>query len=115
LSAVSDHNLGTGRSRWRPDTLNCLDNIHTTDDRTEDYVLPVKPRSLCSTQEELASVGVGASVGHAEYSWSGMPELEILVRELVTIDRLSSGAIVVGEVTTLRKEASKVSAALGTS
>ena len=40
-----------------------------------------------------------------------MPELEILVRELVTIDRLSSGAIMVGEVTTLRKEARKVSAA----
>lgn len=42
--------------------------------------------------EELGSVGVLASVGHAKETLAGVPDLEVLVLELVAIDGLAAGA-----------------------
>ena len=64
-------------------------------------VLSVEPRAGNRTQEELRSVGVGSGVGHGKDSRSSVLELEVLIRELVAIDGLSSRTIVVGEVTSL--------------
>jgi len=67
-------------------------------------VLAVQPGGLGGAEEELRAVGVGSSVGHRQDSGSGMLEVEVLVLELVAVDRLASGSVVVGEVSTLAHE-----------
>ena len=49
----------------------------------------------------LGAVGVGAGVGHGQDPWPGVLEVEVLVVELVAVDGLAAGAVVVREVTTL--------------
>lgn len=44
--------------------LHLLDDIHTVADFSEDYVFAVQPGAWNSGDEELATVGVGAAVGH---------------------------------------------------
>ena len=52
----------------------------------------VNPRSRDGRDEELRSVGVLAGVGHAEQTLAGVTDLEVLILELVTVDRLATGA-----------------------
>ena len=67
-------------------------------------MLAIEPIGLDSAQEELASVRVGSGVGHGQDTGAGVLELEVLVLEFVSVDGLSSGAVVPGEVTTLAHE-----------
>ena len=95
-------------------------------------MLAVQPGGLSSAQEELGSVGSGSSVCHREDSGSSVLcgkkcckcnnknklykviitasktcpylQVEVLVGELLSVDRLSSGTVVVGEVSTLAHE-----------
>ena len=67
-------------------------------------MLAVEPRSGNRAEEELRAVGVGAGIGHAQHAGAGVLELEILVGELLPVDRFSAGAVVVGEVTALTHE-----------
>lgn len=64
----------------------------------------VQPGCLDSGDEELRAVGVGSGVGHAHDSRPGVLEGEVLVLKLVAVDGLSSGAVVVREITTLAHE-----------
>ena len=50
------------------------------------------------------SLRVGAGVGHGEQTGLGVPLLEVLVGELLAVDRLATGAITTGEVTALKHE-----------
>ena len=78
-----------------------LNDIHALNDLSENDVFAVQPGGFSGTDKELAAVGVGSSVGHAEDSGSGVLQLEVLVLELVTVDGLASSSVVVGEVTAL--------------
>ena len=49
-------------------------------------------------------VGEGADAHHGEDPRSGVPELEVLVRELGAVDGLAAGAVAAGEVTSLAHE-----------
>ena len=49
------------------------------DDPAKDDVLSVEPRSGDSGNEKLRSIGVGASVGHAEVSGTNVLQLEVLL------------------------------------
>lgn len=49
----------------------------------------VQPRSTDSSDEELGTVGVLASIGHAEPAGAVMLQLEVLIGETVAIDALS--------------------------
>jgi hypothetical protein len=80
-------------------TLDLPDEVLTLGDLTEDDVLAVQPRGNNGGDEELGSVGVGSSVGHGEQEGLVVPQLEVLVGELVSVDGLSTGTVVVGELT----------------
>lgn len=100
--------------------LNVLDgvnNVHALEDVAEDNVAAVEPAGLDSADEELGAVRVLAGVGHrwerleantgqpiellTENTGAGVLQLEVLVGELVAVDRLAATAIARGEVTTL--------------
>ena len=67
-------------------------------------MLSIEPWAWDGAQKELGTVGVGSGVGHGQDSGTGVSELEVLIGELVSIDGLSSGSVVVGEVTSLAHE-----------
>lgn len=60
----------------------------------KDGVLVVKPGSGHSCDEELAAVGVGASIGHTQGEWAVMPQAAIkLILELLTPDGCATSAV----------------------
>jgi len=69
--------------------LYLLDDIEPFDDGAEDDVFVVQPGGLDGGDEELTPVGVGAAVGHRHHSGSCVLQLEVLVLELGSIDRLA--------------------------
>jgi len=101
---LGDHHLGAGAARLAADLLDGLHDIHAGGDPSENYVLAVQPSSLGGAKEELASVGVGASIGHGENTGSGVLQDEVFVGEFVAVDGLASGSVTSGEVTTLAHE-----------
>lgn len=80
--------------------LDRLHHIHAFHHLTKDHVLAVQPWSLNSAEEELRSVGVGASIGHGEDSWAGVLELEVLIGEGLSVDALAASAVASSEVAT---------------
>jgi hypothetical protein len=85
-------------SRVGTEALDLLDKVLALGDLTKDNVLAVQPRGNDGGDEELGSVGVGSSVGHGEQERLVVPELEVLIGELVSVDGLGvrSGASCVG-------------------
>jgi hypothetical protein len=79
-------------------SLDLLDEVLSLGDLTEDNVLAVQPGGNDGGDEELGSVGVGSSVGHGEQEGLVVPQLEVLIGELVSVDGLSTGTVVVGEL-----------------
>ncbi len=59
---------------------------------SKDDVPAVEPRGLHGGDEELASVGVLSSVGHGQPAGAEVTQLEVLVGELLAIDRLAASA-----------------------
>jgi len=104
LTGVSDGDFLGAFSGLGSIGLDLLDDIHAFDNLSKDNVFTVQPGSFGSTDEELAAIGVGSSVGHAENSGSGVLQLKVLVLELITVDRLAPSSVVVGEVTALAHE-----------
>ena len=49
----------------------------------------------------MGAVGVGTSVGHREQVGLGVLDLEVLVSELFSVDGLATGAVVLGEISSL--------------
>ena len=101
LSTVSDHDRFLGGSVLGTDLLDGLDHIHALGHSSEDNVCAIQPRSGHSADEELTSVGVFTRVGHGQDTLTRVGLLEVLVRELHTVDGLAAGSVAVGEVTSL--------------
>lgn len=80
------------------------DDIHALDHAAEYDVAIIQPRGLHGGNEELGTVGVGTSVGHREDSRAGVPQDEVFILELVAVDGLAAGTVVVLEITTLAHE-----------
>jgi len=53
---------------------------------------------------ELRTISVGASIGHREKATSIVTLIEALVCESLSVDGLTAGTVVVGEVTALSHE-----------
>merc|ERR1719270_2920627 len=97
LTAVRDHDWLGRLARLRADGLNGLDDIHALRHSAEDDVLAIEPLRLDRAQEELRAVGVRACVRHREDTWPCMLQREVLVGELLPVDRLSASPIACGE------------------
>lgn len=78
--------------------------VHALDDAAEHDVAVIEPGSLHGRDEELGAVRVRAGVRHRHDARAGVLQVEVLVLELVAVDRLATGAVVVLEVTTLAHE-----------
>ena len=65
----------------------------------------VEPWCFFKGDEELGSVGVGASVSHGEDAGSGVLFLEVLVSEFVSVDGLTTSAVSGSEIAALAHEA----------
>ena len=63
--------------------------------------------------EELRAVCVSACVGHGKQAWLGVLDLEVLVVELATVNRLTSSTVTVRKVTTLDHEIGNDSVKVG--
>ena len=85
--------VGQGSKKWNP-VLRSFQITH----------LSVKPAGLSSAEEELTSVGVGSGIGHGQDTRPGVLQLKVLIGKLVSVDGLSSGTVVVGEVSSLAQE-----------
>jgi len=107
LATVGDNNALGGGARAGANGLHGAEDVVTSGELTEDNVLAVEPRGVSSADEELGSVGVGASVSHGEASkasvLAGLAS-KGLVLELVAVDGLATSAVAAGEVTTLAHE-----------
>jgi hypothetical protein len=103
------------------DILDLADHIHSLQHLTEDDMAAIQPRGHDGGDEELATIGVLARVGHAwrgsvlgwvagggeghtEKAGAAMLELEVLVGELGAVDGLATSAISTREVATLDHE-----------
>merc|ERR1711862_33455 len=105
LAAVLDHHRLRGPAGLGAHRLDLLHHIHALGDRAEDDVLAIQPRSLRRAEEELGSVGVGASIGHRQDARASVLELERLIGELGAVDALAAGAVASGKVAGLAHEA----------
>jgi len=101
LTTFGDHDWRAGFAGFASDLLNRLDDVYSGSHPSEDDVLSVQPGSLSRAKKELASVGVGAGIGHGENTGSGMLLDEVFIGEFVAVNRLASGAIPPGEVASL--------------
>lgn len=71
----------------------------------KDHVLGVKPVACIARDEELAAVRVRTGVGHGKQARPGVLQIEVLVVELVPVDRDASRAITFDEIAALAHEA----------
>jgi len=95
-----DIRLVTGR--WG--VLDLSHDLHTLGDLAKNDMAAIEPAGLDSANEKLGAISILASVSHGEDTGTSVGELEVLICETVTIDRLATSAVVVGEVTALDHE-----------
>lgn len=65
------------------------DTHHALQDFSKDNVFAIKPWSLNGSDKELGAVSVLASICHAEPTRAVVLQLEVLIRETVSIDALT--------------------------
>jgi len=104
LSRCCDDDLGAGFAGITSDLFNRLNHVHAGCHPSKDDVFAIQPASLSGAQEELASVGVGAGIGHGKDSRSGVLLDEVFIGKFVAVDGLASGAVASGKVAALAHE-----------
>ena len=104
FATVFDCEWLRGLTRAGADRLDLFEHIVSSNQLTEDSVCAIEPVSRTEGNEELAAVGVGACIGHAEQSSLIVLDVEVFVGELGSVDGDSACSVVVREVTALGHE-----------
>jgi len=98
------HLLG-GAATSRAHTLNGLHNGQgAIRDLPKDHMLAVQPASCLQGDEELRTIGVGASISHGQDTRSSMLLLKVLISKLLPVDALATGSVAASEVSGLAHE-----------
>jgi len=113
LSAVGDDDVHFRLAALTALRLDLLHDVHTVSHFPEHDVLPVQPFGLDGAEEELTAVGVGAGVGHGEDAGTDVFLLEVLVGELLPVDRLPARPVAAREVAALTHEVGDDAVELG--
>ena len=90
--------------RIRPITFNLLHNLNPLGNLSKNSMLPIQPRCLRGTNEELTSIGIGSSIRHAHRSNSTVSNIKVLIIESSPIDTFPPRFIKIRHVTTLAHE-----------
>jgi len=104
LTRVGHDDTARGLAGLRAERLQLLHDVHALDNVAEHDMLAVQPGRLHRGEKELRAVRVRARVRHRQHAGAGMLEGEVLVGELLAVDRLAASSIMVGEVTALAHE-----------
>ena len=104
LTTLFNDELAVGFAREGAASLDLAEDVVARDEFAEHNVSTIKPISGSKSDEELRSVGVGTGVGHGEQASFVVLAVEVLIGELVAVDRDSTSAVMVGEVTALGHE-----------
>ena len=86
------------------ETNNQKATYHIFKDFSKDCMSSIQPRCLDKSDEKLRSICVRASVCHGEETRTNVLQIEVFVGESFTIDRFTSSAISIGEISTLSHE-----------
>ena len=81
--------------------LQRLENVHSLLHLSENDVMAVEPRARNRRDEELRTVRVGSAVGHRQQTGTVVLQVEVLVRETLAVDRLTSHSISHREIASL--------------
>jgi len=104
LTTVSDGHIALGLPALASLTFDRFHDIHSVNDFAEHHVLSIQPFGLDGAQEELRPVGVGSSVRHGQDTGTHVLFLEVLIRELLPVDRFTSGSVTPSEISSLTHE-----------
>merc|ERR1712179_291657 len=85
-------------------SFNCINHIQSRGNFSKNDMLPIQPRGVYSADEKLRSISVRTGICHTKDPLPPMGKIKVLVRELVSVDALSSSAILVSEITSLTHE-----------
>jgi hypothetical protein len=106
FSAFLDGNSLGSLSTLASHLFNRVHNVQSCCHFAKDNVLSIEPRGVSGADEELAAVGIGTRVGHAQDSLALVFEYKVLVGELLAVDGFSTSSVVVGKVATDNSESS---------
>lgn len=67
-----------------------LHHIHTVLNPSEGHMFEVEVFSLLQGDEELRAVGVPSGIGHGKNARARVPDVKVLIFELVAVDRFTS-------------------------
>jgi hypothetical protein len=79
-------------------------HIHALYNLTKDDMFAIEMWTLFQSDEELACIGVFATVRHRKHARVSMSALEVLIFELTIVDRVPSRAVLASDVTSLDHE-----------
>jgi hypothetical protein len=92
-------------------TVVCLDPVHFFDNflaafnSAENNVFAIKMRSLTKRDKELGAICVSTGISTREQVLFCVLDLEVFISKLLTVNRLASCAVALGEVSSLSHEA----------
>jgi len=103
-STVFDDDVFAGLSTSWTIRFYFFDNVHSLSHLSKNDVLSIKPVGDNSGDEELRAICVGSGIGHWEKSRAVVFLREVLIFELFPVDWSASGAVEVGEISSLEHE-----------
>ena len=104
MSTVHDAYPLAGLAGRRAQLSHRPHHLHALMNPAEHHVFKVQVLGLLQSDEELGVVGVPTAVRHGQQARACVSDVKVLIFKLSTVDGLSSGAIVVCEVTSLKTQ-----------